>query len=166
MLGLASFSMEGDLTDTPGLQTTSVDFHMDMSSAGPQNNLVVGLLGSGGWYNNGFQSLNFQASVEGVTVIDISFADLISADNYFSDKTLFLGDWTQLISNDNILDLAFLVSMTGQWGDSFSTNLIVGTTMTETGNPVPLPPALWLLISGLLGVFSFGCKRKDKGTGD
>ncbi|VAW59516.1 hypothetical protein MNBD_GAMMA11-2899, partial [hydrothermal vent metagenome] len=64
--------------------------------------------------------------------------------------------WQDLISTDDILNVGVLLDITEQHaGEGFSTNFIVGA-----GSPVPVPAAVWLFGSGLLGLLAAARRRR------
>ena len=79
-------------------------------------------------------------------------------------------------TNGQIVDLASLLPAGSGWGllerataiNNFGQivgfGLLNGQSadflMTPTGAPVPLPPAVWLFVSGLLGLASIRCARR------
>lgn len=134
---------------------STVDFQLNMTPLlGNSQDLLVGLLDPTS-LGVGFDTLNFQIALEGSTVIDEMFTDLGDAAAYFDNQTLNLDSWADGISDDNILDVAFALSLTtDDLGAGFSSDLIFGNSAV-----IPLPPAVWLFGSGLLGLMVI-CRRK------
>jgi len=88
----------------------------------------------------------------------------------FNDNALNFGLWGDLISADNVLDLKFSLDLTEQHaGQGFSTNLIAGAGAINNltvaprlaaATVVPVPAAVWLFGSGLLGLLTISRRRK------
>lgn len=159
VLGLVTMSAGVETASTdPGIHlfSSSINFSLDMSRllATPEH-LLLGLIDSevlGG----GFQSLHFRVEREGTTIVDKTFASAALAEEYFTDRTLDLGDWTSTLSPDNILDLAFYFDV-GQFGTlagGFSTYFLFGNSTIGSGpvTTVPVPGGFWLFGSALAGL--------------
>jgi len=145
----------GYSNDAIGTQIYSsyVDFDLNMSQLTDPQNLLVGFLDPT-ITGNGFDTLNFRIFQEGVSVVDELFTDSTSAFHYFNNQTLDLGDWTQML--DGNLDLMFQLDLTtSSTGDSFNTDFIFGNSTV-----VPIPSAVWLFGSGLIGLVGFARRKK------
>jgi len=147
----------------------SIDFNIDMDSK-INSDLLVGLLGTNVIGDHGFDALRFRVVVEDLEVENKLFNDLASAEIYFNDNALNFGLWGDLISDDNVLDLKILFNLVeGHIGQGFSTNLIVGAgaitnlvvaPSVAAATVVPVPAAVWLFGSGLLGLLTIARRRK------
>ena len=141
--------------------TSKVGFSLDLSGLGhSQQDLLVGILDPF-VKADGFDSLDFQIFKEGALAFSKSCTDLACALGFFSDNVLDLGAIGSGVSGD--LDLLFQLDLVASGydfglneGDGFSFNLIFGNAAA----PVPLPAAVWLFGSGLLGLF--GITRREK----
>jgi hypothetical protein len=60
-------------------------------------------------------------------------------------------------TSENTGDLASVVTYAGQW--NLSAAGILTWTPSGGGSPVPLPPAVWMLLSGLVGMAALGRRR-------
>jgi hypothetical protein len=136
--------------------TSNAAFVLDMTSLlGNSQDLLVGLLDPTA-LGVGFDTLMFQIEIEGSTVIDEMFTDLGDALTYFDDQTLNLGTWADWISDDNIMDVAFALSLTtDDLGAGFSSDLIFGNSTV-----IPLPPAILLFGTGLLGLVAIARRKR------
>jgi hypothetical protein len=132
------------------------DFDLDMSSLlDNRKDLLVGLLDPAG-LGTGFDALSFQIELEGLTVLDETFTNVAQALAYFDDETVNLGDWTAMLSPDNVMNIGFMLSLTtNDAGAGFHTDLMFGNSRV-----IPVPPAVWLFGSGLLGLVSIARRRK------
>lgn len=120
-------------------------------------NLLIGLLDPGYSGGHGFDNLHFRTDIEGTTVTDLTLTDLGTAISYFDDNVLDYGLWKDLISTDNVLDITFYFDLTEQHlGEGFNTNFIVGASV------VPVPAAVWLFGSGLIGLIGLISLAKRK----
>jgi hypothetical protein len=64
----------------------------------------------------------------------------------------------ELVSAKGTTTLATSTNLGGTWTINLSTDML---TYTVPGGSVPLPASVWLLISGLAGMFVLGRRRKD-----
>ena len=95
--------------------------------------------------NNGFDSLTFSVDVEGVTLIDQTFNNA-AADSFFNDNTnVLLTDYSG-VSADGILNLDMFFDITGQLGDEYTFNWVLGDSVVGV---VPIPAAVWFMGSAL-----------------
>ncbi len=132
--------------------TSTLDFDLDMSGFSGAR-LLVGLLDPLG-EGNGFDNLRFRIFQEGNTVLDQNFATLASALTYFDDGVIDLGAWSSGLVGD--LDLTFQLDVVASAvNDGFHLNLVAGVT-----GVVPVPPAVWLFGSGLLGLVGIARRKK------
>jgi hypothetical protein len=108
---------------------------MDTTSL-PGGTLTLALLGSTiTTTGSGFQSLDFQYTVDGNTV-DKTFATLNAAQNYFNDKVINLG----ALPSETNLNISFNLDLSSTGGgDGFNGELLVGV--------VP-EPASWIFMLG------------------
>jgi hypothetical protein len=128
-------------TDNPGFAqdfTASVSLTMDTTSL-PGGTLTLALLGSTiTTTGSGFQSLDFQYTVDGNTV-DKTFATLNAAQNYFNDKVINLG----ALPSETNLNISFNLDLSSTGGgDGFNGELLVGV--------VPEPSTWAFLVVGFL----------------
>ncbi|VAW56056.1 hypothetical protein MNBD_GAMMA07-1055, partial [hydrothermal vent metagenome] len=164
----AAFSENGVATSGQ-LYSSAIDFNIDMNGK-VNSNLSVGLFDSITRGDHGFDSLLFKIMIEGSEVESLLFSSLAAAENYFNDNVLNFGLWGDVISADNVLDLNFSLDLTEQHaGQGFSTNLIAGAGATyglvvaprlAVATVVPVPAAVWLFGSGLLGLLTVVRRRK------
>jgi hypothetical protein len=124
--------------------TASLELRLD-AAAPAYTGLQIGLFNGGGpgFQYTGFNTLQFQVLSDGETLLDVAFADILTATTYFSDNLLSIVNWSA--GADGELDVTFRMVMTGgQPTHGFAFNLVAGGV-----NPVPLPPTVWLLSSAL-----------------
>jgi hypothetical protein len=135
-----------------------VDWNLDMSLLGTQQDMLVGLLDplSSG---NGFDSMRFRIQMEGITVEDQIFGNIGTALSYFDDNTLNLGDWTVGLTGN--LDMKFLLDLTtDDLGAGFAFDLVFGNS---TGTqPVPEPSTVALRGIGLAGRGSIYLRKRRR----
>ena len=115
-------------------------------------NLILGALDplSSG---NGFDSLHFRVDREGVTVLDVSVFDLVSALTLFNDHLFDLGDWSSGL--DGNLDLRFSLDVTASRpGDAFYMNFVATT--------VPLPGSIFFLGTALAGLLQLKARNAQR----
>ena len=152
-LGLMGGQDDALYAETTGPFVHTLEMAVDMTTLkdGSQD-LLVGLLDPVA-VGEGFDSLVFQIYQEGDLVVDESFTDVAAALAFFDDTTLNLGDWTEGLSADNVLDLAFVLELDVDAADSgFLTDFMFGNSILESGPPVPIPAAFWLFGSAVLGL--------------
>ncbi|VAW73427.1 hypothetical protein MNBD_GAMMA10-100, partial [hydrothermal vent metagenome] len=150
-----SFSENGSAT-TGQLYTSSADFNIDMTDK-VNTDLLVGLLDPVAVGDHGFDSLRVRLNIEGQQTTDLTFTDLLTAEAFLDDNALNFGLWADLISSDNVLDIEIILDITEQHlGEGFSTNFIVGGGVSA----VPVPGAVWLFGSGLLGLLVAARRRR------
>ena len=139
--------------------SSSLSFDLDMSMLSSQQNLLVGFLGSSLYGTSGLNALSFRVEQEGILVVNKSFTDFSLAADYFSGNTLNLGDWSQGLSGDNILDLDFFFDLTSEEiGARAGFELLVGNS-TIGAAVVPIPATAWLFSSGFLGLLGLARKK-------
>jgi len=137
--------------------TSRAGFVLDMTPLlGNSQDLLVGLLDPTA-LGLGFDTLNFQIEMGDTIVTDEVFTNLNDALAYFDDQTLNLGDWIVGLNPDNlVLDIAFMLSLTtDDLGAGFYADFILGNSTA-----IPIPPAVWLFGSGLLGLIVTARKHK------
>lgn len=95
----------------------------------------------------------------------VNLLDKVSAQSFFNDNTLNLGDWSSYISNDNVLDLVFNLNITtNDAGSRFYTEFLIGNSTLNSGAataPVPVPTAGWLFLSALGAMVGTSRRRKS-----
>ncbi|VAW55918.1 hypothetical protein MNBD_GAMMA07-539, partial [hydrothermal vent metagenome] len=144
------------------LFTSEIDLNIDMAEA-EISNLIVGFLDPVIIGDHGFDSLRFRIDIEGTQVLDNTFNDFTSSISFFDDNVLDFGAWTNLISDNNVLDVTFTLDQTEQHqGEGFSSNFILAAGANNETSPVPLPAAFWLFSSGLMGLIAVTRKRLTK----
>jgi hypothetical protein len=102
----------------------------------------------------GFDSATFKVSDNGNLIINQSFANLFSAQAFFSDNNLLA---IQLAGGLNNIQLAFNETMSGGEGFSFDYG-------TASVSATPLPPAWTMMLIGLAGFGFVAYRRQRKGT--
>ncbi len=112
---------------------SSVTYAIDLNAlTNPRQDLLVGLLDTH-VEGTGFDTLNFEISREGVTVIDESFTVLADAIDYFENRSLNLGSLGVATVSGN-LDLLFSFSLTtDDAGAGFYFDLIFGNSTEGSG---------------------------------
>jgi hypothetical protein len=83
----------------------------------------------------------------------VEFDELADALTFFDDQVQDLGPWADVISADGILDLQFSLNVVAPVaGNGFNFDPVFGNA--TAGGAVLLPPALWMFVSGLIGLAS------------
>ena len=154
----AEKTLEISRTDLSDSWKSSIDMGIDMDSLTPGQNIYFGLLNPE-TIGDGFDELIFEIAVEGFTLplASASFITAASADAFFDDQVIDFGLWESFtsISSDNILDIFISFEMkTQDRYNGYNFDLVVGTT-----SAVPLPPAVWFLISGIATLLGFSRKK-------
>jgi len=109
-------SMQDGALDADGF-SNDISLSLDMSQLSTQRGLLFGFMNPV-FTGNGFDTMTFQIFQEELLVVDELFTDVFSAESFFTDQTLNLGDWSQGLTGD--LDLAFLIDFNiSQAGDGF-----------------------------------------------
>jgi len=135
---------------------SSISLKIDMNGKA-NTDLLMGLYGFSVTGDHGFDVLNFDIRLEGSPVENITFNDLATAEIYFNDNIFNFGRWDGLISNDNLLDIRISLKLTEQHlGQGFSTQFATAASTAV----VPIPAAIWLFGSGMLGLLTFARRRK------
>jgi len=154
----------GEISKGQDLRLTStVDFKVDMLS-NPNDFLIIGMLDPFVAGDHGFDQLIFRIDVEDTKIVDVTFTLLDSALALFDDNVLNIGLWRDFISIDESLDVSFFLEVYEEHaGQSFNSNFILGSSVDGGADffvplfvpsPVPIPAALWLFCSGLVGLLS------------
>jgi hypothetical protein len=158
--GLAGWSTEGNVTlDAGGYAVLSTISGTDTSMYGGANGSIL------------------SQTVNAVAGDIISFSYSFNAGDYLNDFALVAGDAEYLVSNvatvgdfgssgwknftftalNDFTDLKFIVS---NFGDTlFDSSLYVDNIASGPVSAVPLPAAVWLFGSGLVGLLGFNRKR-------
>jgi len=135
---------------------SAIDLVVDMNGK-TNTNLLMGLFGINAIGDHGFDVLNFEVTVENLSVENITFNDLNTAEIYFKDNILNFGTWNELIGANNILDIGISLELTEQHlGQGFSTQFATAASTAV----VPISAAIWLFGSGMLGLLTFARRRK------
>ncbi len=140
----------------------SVDFDMrfDMSklTTTPQN-MLLGLMDP---IFTGIGTVDFEVKVENTSLFSqsgLSLTDSAVINGIFGDVTYDLGDWSSIISADNILNVVFNFDLNSDDpGAGLSFDAVFGNS-TLGVNAVPVPAAVWLFGSGLIGLMGFRKKK-------
>ena len=135
--------MLGGLSGIPF--STSVDFELHLEQLDDPQRLLVGLLGSA-WTESEFTAPNvrFRIAINDVTAVDETFVDIATATTFFDGRTLDLGD-VSLLGSTPSQHVRFQLDGTASYGpELLGLSLIFGNA-----SPVPAPPALALLLTGL-----------------
>ena len=151
VLALASL---GAFQDGSRSSLFSNDFSMalDMSLLDTQQDFLFGFMNPT-VQGNGFDSLSMSLRIESNLVFSQSFTDVTTARSFLDDQTLNFGDWTQGLTGP--LDVFFSVDYRiNGTGDAFYFDTIFGNSTIGAG-VVPVPPAVWLFLSGFLGLAGF-----------
>ncbi|HHH42648.1 MAG TPA: hypothetical protein ENK49_00775 [Gammaproteobacteria bacterium] len=161
VLALASL---GAFQDGSRSSLFSNDFSMalDMSLLDTQQDLLFGFMNPT-VRGNGFDALSMSLRIEGRLVFSQSFTDVTEARGFLDDQTLDFGDWTQGLIGP--LDIAFSVDyrINGA-GDAFYFDTIFGNSTIGAG-VVPVPPAVWLFLSGFLSLAGIArCNRATQAS--
>lgn len=146
---------DGGAEDALATYSALLNFRIDMFELGSQENLLLGLYNPYG-LGNGFDSLHFLVQVEGSSFIDETFTDMNTAFDYFNDNTLDLGLWSSYINGAD-LDLTISLDLTAQnIGDGFGFGMGLSNA---TMSAVPVPSAIWLFCSGLIGLIGIARRK-------
>ena len=115
--------------------TSSLNYSIDLTSlVNPRQNLLVGLLDTN-VEGNGFDTLNFQVSREGVVVVNETFMTSAAAVNYFDTKVLDLGS-NGVVNVSGNLDLIFTLSLTtNDAGAGFYFDMAFGNSTLNSARP-------------------------------
>ena len=100
----------------------------------------------------GFSSLNFQIQVNGVTRANETFANLASANSYFTDNVLSLGAFPIGMSTIN----ALLQVTTIGASDGYNVEFLVANL-----SPIPEPTSIALMAGAVLALGSFRRRQRD-----
>ncbi|MBN8280863.1 MAG: hypothetical protein J0M16_09675, partial [Gammaproteobacteria bacterium] len=125
--------------------SSSVDFELHLDQLDDPQRLLVGLLGSS-WSESEFTNPNvrFRIAVNGVTAVDETFLDLATAIAFFDGRTLDLGD-VSLLATAPSQHVEFMID-----GTAFYSPKLLGLSLIlGNASPVPAPPALALLLTGI-----------------
>jgi hypothetical protein len=101
---------------------------------------------------NGFDTAEFQLSLNGNILDSELFNDVASAQAFFSNNNLFS---LALVAGLNDVQLSFAETMSSDGGFSFDYGAAYPTS------PVPLPPTLLLFASGIVGLGWLSRRRKQ-----
>ncbi len=157
MLALMSVGAMHDSSNIGNRFSNNIDLSLDMSELSTQQELLLGFMNPV-FTGNGFDLMTFQIFQENTLVFDMAFSSVLVAESFFTDQMLNLGDWTQGLEGD--LDLAFSINFDiSQIGDGFYFDTIYGNSTIGSG-VVPIPAAVWLFSSGLIGLFAIGRRKK------
>ncbi|VAW67410.1 GTP-binding protein Obg [hydrothermal vent metagenome] len=159
MLALMSVGAMQDSSNIGNRFSNNINLSLDMSELSTQQELLFGFMNPV-FTGNGFDLMTFQIFQENTLVFDTAFSSVLAAESFFTDQMLNLGDWTQGLEGD--LDLAFAINFDiSQIGDGFYFDTIYGNSTIGSG-VVPIPAAVWLFSSGLIGLFAIGRRKKIK----
>ncbi len=154
-INMSTGQILSDNSDTFSGLGLEIYFDIDTSQLSSQQSLLVGLLDAQA-FGSGFETLSFQIAIESTTVVDMVFEDVLAASEYFSDNTLDLGLWVDLVSGDGMLDVDFFLNANIPMTDmGFGFTAVFGNSSVGA-NPVPLPAAFWLLLSAVGLLFNKG----------
>lgn len=135
-----------------GLSSATISASFDPASLFPQQQLQLALLNPQS-RGIGFDTLRLRVFRESSAVLDVSFTNLATAQAYFSDHVIVLGDLVSGVSG--LLDLSIVLDVTtSRMGDGFGATFYVGNA------PVP-EPATWLLL-GLAGATILVLRRRNR----
>jgi len=113
--------------------TSSTTYAIDLTAlTNPRQDLLVGLLDTS-TEGNGFDSLTFQISREGVVVVNQTFLTVADAVNFLDSKTLNLGS-NGVANVSGNLDLVFTTTLiTNDAGASFYFDMVFGNSTIDSG---------------------------------
>jgi hypothetical protein len=143
--GAATGSVSGDAL----VYTSVIDLAVSITPT--SDDLLIGFLDplTNG---NGFDSLHLQVFIEGNLEVDETFLNSAAADAFFDDNLLVFTDWEVGLVGDLDLQLQFEVTASNA-GDRYFTSFAIGV--------VPIPPAVWLFGSGLLGLIGLARRKRS-----
>jgi hypothetical protein len=140
---------------------SSLSYSVDLSLISNPQDLYVGFLDSKST-GSSFDSLEFSISGNIQTLFDRTFNNVKEAKAFFNDDVLDLSSLTSIVGTDPYLNLFFNFTLVGSKNSGFDFNFVfydpspLASTIT-----VPLPPSVFLLGSGLLGLGLLGWRRKQ-----
>ncbi len=144
------------------LYQAEADFSIDTTQLPNLFDLKVGFLDSLA-SGNGFDKLEFKIVENGVVVLDKTFTDLASAEAFFDDKTLDLGN-IGTGATGGITSLSFIWDLTASTpGDGFAAEMLFANSDTNNSGPTnPTPePSTWMLACiGFGGLLAYRRFRK------
>lgn len=161
---------------TTGLHSyqSSLSLSLDTTSITKPQDLLVGFLNPvfGDTHFLTGDSLTFSYNISGGGTSQVSDSFTFSSANiglgfdFFSGRTLDLGELTSLAGSKHMLNLIFNLDLQSQVaGAGLNLGLIVGnsTFVGSSNNPissVPLPASIWLFGSALAGLFGLGGRKQ------
>jgi hypothetical protein len=140
---------------------SSIYYSVNISGISNPQHLFVGLLDNS-FTGPGFDSLEFSISASGQQLFDQTF-NPTQAQGFFDDKILDLGLLTDITEGGTNLELIFVSTLTGSNNSGFYFNFVFADptkSVRVADTTVPLPPSVFLLGSGLLGLGAVGWWRK------
>ncbi len=149
----ASYSENGN---SRGTFLSEIDLAIDMRGKA-DTDFLLGLFDSSSQGDHGFDTLSFSVTSGRNRLENILFNDLAAAESYFNDNTLNFGLWSELIGPGELLNLTISLSLVEQHlGQGFSAGFAAAGGAAAV---VPVPAAVWLFGSGLLGLIAVARKR-------
>jgi hypothetical protein len=134
--------------DASALRTHLSEIAWQLDTTNLFGPLRVGLLDNKG-FGSGFNTLDFEIDLQGLTVVDEAFTTLLAAQAFFDDRVLNLGAFSTSLP----LDLVFRLEWTGDTaGTGFGITWLfgAGSTVVPPSPTVPLPNTLLLLSVGVV----------------
>lgn len=163
--GILNTAVDGNFHD----YSSKIDLIINTAGYTNQQDLLLGLLSPAlGGSNLGINdTLTFNIVVSGVGGTlskNYSFSDLLDtnapggAANFFHDKILDLGAWSEFVTAANAnLDITLSLNLHTQTSNTgLSFNYILGNSLLSA---VPLPAAFWLFGSACLGWIGFNRRK-------
>jgi hypothetical protein len=130
-------------------------YSVDIGVISNPGDLYVGFLDSKST-GPSFDSLEFKISSNVGLLKDYTFNNVTDAKVFFDDHTLCLGSLYDAIGNDTFLNMFFDFTLVGSKNSGFDFNFVFYDPPTQT----PLPPSVFLLGSGLMGLGLLGWRRR------
>lgn len=132
--------------------THTAAFSIDASQVAESQNVLVGFLDAT-VSGDDFGGFLMTISVGTDVLLSQQGDEAASADMFLDDRTYDLGSLAGLAGIDGLLELEIAFILTGAAaGQGIEFDLVFGNSTLGIGAPVPLPGAVWLMLSGLLAI--------------
>jgi len=159
---LYSFEVSGSAVGSLTGQRLTVDYRSTGTVTGPSNPNVRFYIGDTGGTNYFVSLYNWNANTAGIwttNAVSIDASNFMAWPNYNAGTLTF----SQVVANPGWVGLLFSngdFSSNGNLGFTSTGGATISIDNVGIPNPVPIPGAVWLLGSGLLGLV--GLRRKMK----